>query len=107
MVVANGYIRIVSSEGGGFDEKGNPVEVEELLGSRIPCNYVRNSYQGKGMYDGGAFTASSYTILIDEQNFRPCAFTLYDMADNELGKYEVHQKGIMFLQAVGNIQITV
>lgn len=107
MVIANGYIRVVKERGGGFDVKGNPIEVTEELGHPISCNFKRNSYQGKGVYDGGTFTSASYVILIDCQPFKPCRFKLYTVTGVELGEYEAKQKGIVELWEVGNIEITV
>lgn len=108
MVVANGYIRVVSQgEGSSFDSKGNPIKATESLGAKIPCNYQRNNYQGRGTYEGGEYTQASYTILIDGQRFEPCVFRLYTSWDEYLGEYQAQQKGIVDLIAVGNIQITV
>lgn len=107
MIIVSGYIQVIGEAGGGFDAKGNPIEAHETIGEPIPCNFVRNQYQGHGLYEGGEFTSSSYTILIEKQSFSPCRFRLYDTLNAFLGEYEVQRKGIVELQAVGNIQITV
>lgn len=107
MIIATGYIRVISEQGGGFDEKGNPIEVSQELGHPIPCNFQRNDYRGRGIYEGGQYTSASYTILIDVQDFHPCRIKLYNLRGDCLGEYEVQQKGIVDLWEVGNTQLTV
>lgn len=107
MVIGNGYIRVYTESGGGYDNNGNPIAVTAELGEPIPCNYVRNSYQGKVIADGGAFSTARYTIVVDLQSFPPCRFKLYDHMMGELGEFNVNERGIVPLAYVGNIQITV
>ena len=107
MVIANGTIQVYSVQGGGYDDSGNPVPVSESLGEPMPCNWRRNTYEKRGTYENGQFTASSYIILVDMQEFTPCRFLLKDSRGNELGAYEVHQRGIAFLDYVGCIELTV
>ena len=106
MVVVNGYIRVVAlPQADSFDEAGNPVVDVECLGKRIPCNWVRNSYSGNSEA-GSEYASASYTILIDQQEFKPCQYRLYDISGNELGLFSAKQSSIVILQAVGNIQIS-
>lgn len=107
MIVENGHIQVYSIQGGGFDEHGNPVKPSETLGEPIPCNWKRNTYQKRGVYENGVFTAASYIILVDMQSFEPCRFRLYDSKGNVLGDYEVRQRGICFLDYVNCIELTV
>ena len=107
MVIPNGTIQVYSTQGGGYDEHGNPIPVEETLGEPIPCNWKRNTYEKRGTYENGQFTAASYIVLVDMQEFLPCRFVLKDSKGNELGTYEVHQRGIAFLDYVGCIELTV
>lgn len=107
MIVENGTIQVYSMQGGGIDEKGNPVPVTEVLGEPIPCNWKRNTYEKRGTYENGQFTAASYIVLVDMQEFTPCRFLLKDSKGNELGTYEVQQRGIAFLDYVGCIELTV
>ena len=107
MIIENGKIQIFSIEGGGLDEKGNPIKPTETLGDAIPCNWKRNSYEKNGIYEDGKFTSASYIILIDMQKFEPCRFRLSDSQGNVLGDYEVRQKGISFLDYVDCVQIIV
>ena len=107
MIIENGTIRIYSISGGGIDEKGNPKKPKEELGEAIPCNWKRNTYEKRGIYEDGKFTAASYIILLDMQMFEPCRFRLFDSKGNLLGDYEARQKGIAFLDYVGCIEITV
>lgn len=106
MVISNGTIQVYSTQGGGYDEHGNPIPVEEVLGEPIPCNWRRASYR-EGTYENGKFTAASYVILVDMQEFSPCRFVLDDSKGNGLGVHEVHQRGITFLDYVGCIELTV
>lgn len=107
MIVGNGHIQIYSISGGGVDEGGNPVKPIETLGEKIPCNWKRNTYQKRGTYENGVFTAASYIILVDMQEFEPCRFRLSDSKGNVLGDYEVRRKGISFLDYVNCIELTV
>lgn len=107
MIVENGIIQIYSVSGGGLDEDGNPIKPAEVLGKAIPCNWKRNSYEKRGIYEGGKFTAATYIILVDMQRFEPCRFRLSDSKGNVLGNYEAKQKGIVFLDYVGCIEIVV
>lgn len=107
MITENGTIQIYKISGGGFDENGNPIKPTETLGELIPCNWKRNSYEKRGIYEDGKFTAASYIILIDMREFEPCRFRLSDSKENILGDYEVRQKGISFLDYVDCIEITV
>lgn len=107
MIVPNGAIQVYELSGGGYDEHGNPIPVTEQLGEPIPCNWKRNTYEKKGMYENGQFTAASYIILIEMQDFVPCRFRLSDSKGNELGVYDAHQRGIAFLDYVGCIELTV
>ena len=115
MVIPNGTIQVYSTQGGGYDEHGNPIPVEETLGEPIPCNWKRNTYEKRGTYENGQFTAASYIVLVDIQEFSPCRFVLKgkktSMNGNveyyTIGIYEVQQKGIAFLDYVGCIELTV
>ena len=107
MIIQNGTIQIYSIEGGGLDENGNPVKPSETLGKAIPCNWKRNSYEKRGIYEDGVFTAASYIILIDATEFVPCRFRLSDSKGNVLGDYQVRQKGISFLDYVCCIELIV
>ena len=107
MIIQNGTIQIYSIEGGGLDENGNPVKPSETLGKAIPCNWKRNSYEKRGIYEDGVFTAASYIILIDAREFVPCRFRLSDSKGNTLGDYQVRQKGISFLDYVNCIELIV
>lgn len=107
MVIGNGYIRVIVEAGGGIDTNGNPIKAAESLGAPIPCNYQRNSYQGRVVEHGGVFSAASYTVIIDMQSFQPCRFRLYDNSGTELGTYEVSAKGIEPLEYAGNVRLTV
>lgn len=108
MIIVNGYIQILTDESNGFDDKGNPIVNPMPSGmQRIECNYVRNSYKGDGTYTDGTYTDASYTILIALQKFEPCKISLEDMMGNQLGEYEVQQKGITHLHCVGATQLTV
>ena len=107
MIVENGTIRIYSIESGGFDENGNPIKPTEILGEAIPCNWKRNSYEKRGVYEDGVFTAASYIILVDAKEFVPCRFRLFDSKGNSLGDYQVRQKGISFLDYVNCIELIV
>lgn len=107
MIIQNGTIQIYNISGGGIDNNGNPIKPTETLGESIPCNWKRNSYEKRGIYEDGKFTAASYIILIDMREFEPCRFRLSDSKGNILGDYEVRQKGISFLDYVDFIEITV
>lgn len=110
MIIQNGYISVANVEDGAnaLDVNGNPRrDIGFDNPTVMPCNYVRNSYQGRGVYEAGEFTSASYTILVEGDGFKPCIFRLYDLSNNLLGEYEVSTRGIVYLQAVGNTQITV
>lgn len=107
MVIPNGTIQVYSTQGGGYDEHGNHIPAEEVLGESIPCNWKRNTYEKRGIYENGQFTAASYIILIEPQDFVPCRFLLKDSNGNVLGTYDVHQRGIVLLDYVGCIELTV
>ena len=107
MIVRNGTIQVYSKQGGGCNASGDPIPVVESLGEPIPCNWKRNTYEKRGIYENGKFTAASYVILVDMQEFSPCRFLLKDSKGNELGEYEVHRRGIAFLDYVGCIELTV
>lgn len=107
MIVGNGYIKVYSISDGGFDENGNPIKPSESLGEPVPCNWKRNTYEKRGTYENGVFTSASYIILLDMRTFEPCRFSLFDSKDNILGDYEVHRKGISFLDYVNCIELTV
>ena len=107
MLISNGYIRVViESAGDGFDENGNPVVGNEVLGEKIPCNFVRNRYRNNISDAGSENSSATYTILIEPQRFEPCQYRLYDLMNNEIGLFEVRQEGIVFLPAVGKLQIS-
>lgn len=107
MILGNGHIRVIAEHGGGIDGNGDPIPVTEELGRPIPCNYQRNSYQGRVAEHGGTHSTASYTVIIDMMEFGPCRFRLYDRTGACLGTYEVTARGIEPLEYVGNIRITV
>lgn len=107
MVLANGYIRIITEHGGGLDSDGEPRRVECTEGDRIPCNYKRNSYQGRVTENGSSHSVASYQIVIGICPFKPCRFSLYDNNGERLGTYEVAVRGIEPLEFVGNTRLTV
>lgn len=107
MILGNGHIRVIAEHGGGIDGNGDPIPVTEELGRPIPCNYQRNSYQGRVAEHGGTRSTASYTVIIDMMEFGPCRFRLYDRTGACLGTYEVTARGIEPLEYVGNIRITV
>lgn len=106
MLLANGCVRVVISEGNGFDEQGHPVQQAETLGTPIPCNYSRNNYLPDNTVAGSETEYAKYTILIEPQEFPPCNYRLYDAFGNDLGKFQAKIGGITYLQAVGCIQIS-
>lgn len=106
MIIENGTIQVIGKTGGGM-VGGKPVPVQTVLGDPIPCNFKVNSYEKRGFYVDGVFTQAAYIILIEEQPFNPCTFLLKDVRGNTLGTYTVHEKGIQYLDAVDNIQLTV
>lgn len=107
MIIPNGTIQIYSISGDGISEDGNPVKPSESLGEPIKCNWNRNAFEKRGVYENGVFTSASYIILVDMQKFEPCRFRLCDSKGNILGDYEVRQKGISFLSHVNCIELTV
>lgn len=106
MITPSGTIQIYSIEGGGLDENGNPVKPTEVLGEPIKVNQRRAKYN-EGTYENGKFTAASYVILLDMQEFEPCRFRLSDSEGNVLGDYDVQSKGIEICNHVNIIRLTV
>lgn len=108
MILKNGYIAVAQQAGGGTDENGDPIKVEERWGKPILCNWKQNNYRGHAEGEAGVFSSASYTILIEgTEGFEPCRIKLCDDSGNELGIFDVPLRGINVLKWVGNTQIVV
>lgn len=105
MIIPNGTIREVLTEGGGI-VNGRPVAVEQTLGECIPCNIKTNTGDRHGRTVDGIFRRTDFTVLIDSDTvdtFKAERVVLTDNRCQQMGTFRVQD--IQHLDYVGAIQI--
>lgn len=109
MIIANGTLRIVSStDKGGYDANGLPIEVDEHLSNPIACNIKTLSHNHRGKSIDGEFTQASYEILLDAMvvpHFTAEKVKLYDNRGQAIGVFRVQD--VQHLDFVGVIKLLV
>lgn len=58
------YVKIPSS-GGGVDENGNPIAVDNNWSDAIPCHFDTDNKETIYRYDNGSATVFDYVVWID------------------------------------------
>lgn len=106
MIIQNGTIEEKLKTGGGIDpETGYPIPTKVSWGNPIPCQFIPNNVNKRGMVRGEHYTIASYQVLIEEQ---PCHFEqlrLRDMSGAELGEFSVIS--VRQLEAVCEVEILI
>jgi len=109
MIIQNGFISIKHKTAGGIDmETGYPIASTDVeWGDPVPCQYVNNSNNLLGRYDGEHFTVASYVIYIEqaEEPFAAEQIRLTDMDGNLVRDYSVME--IEPLDAVCEVRLLV
>lgn len=88
MIIENGYIKIIETTGGGFQD-GDPMPVVETLSDPISCNFKANNNDRKGVYIDGEFKRCSFEILIENQPFKADRIHLYNLHGDDFGEFRV------------------
>lgn len=107
MIIVNGMLQEVQTEGGGSD-KGRPVAATETLGRGIPCNIktIKNDRHGRTV--DGIFQRTEFEVLIgaDEMPvFHAERVVLTDNRKQVMGTFRVQD--VQYLDTVQAILIAV
>lgn len=106
MIIQNGHIQIKHKTAGGIDKvTGHPIPSVSTWSVPIPCQYIPNNVNKRGMIQGEHYTIASYTILLEEQPFTAEQIRLTDMDGNVIGEYSIISS--QPLDAVKEVQILV
>lgn len=108
MIIPNGYIKIKTSTGGGF-ENGKPKKAIVLSSDFIEANINECSRSHRQLGDETTGTKASYTILIDSEN--ECGISDRDMVEvfdgrmAPLGTFEIQSARFLEFTEVIKIQV--
>ena len=61
----NGTLQYSKSVGGGFDEGGAPIPMEDSWSDPVPCSIRSVMNNSKGRYEDGKFNQTSYDVLVE------------------------------------------
>jgi hypothetical protein len=90
MIICNGTIQVKIKSGGGFDEEGNPIKVEETFGEIIPCHIRPLRYNNLAFSGSGSnYINASYEVLIEIKDFQCERIKLINRYGKDLGEYSV------------------
>ena len=92
MIISNGYIRIITTTGGGFKD-GKPVKATKTTSDYIPSN-VNESRRSHGVVgEQTTATTSSYVVLVDPADAPTVSdldkVEVFDSRKIKLGEFEV------------------
>jgi hypothetical protein len=65
-----GFVRAVYQSQGGINQDGEPIPAVKTWGEYSPCLYSANTLSNKGVYVGGEFQESSFTITLKNMSFK-------------------------------------
>jgi len=65
-----GFVRAMYQTLGGINEDGEPIAAVKTWGEYILCQYAANTLSNKGVYVGGEFQESSFTITLKDMSFK-------------------------------------
>ncbi|GIM60088.1 hypothetical protein CAPN008_01380 [Capnocytophaga canis] len=90
MILDNGTIEVKTTSGGGL-VNGIPQRVEESWSEPIECHIVANMSDNRGVYKGGTFKRSAYTVWLDSPlyHFKAERIRLKNEQGKVLGEFEV------------------
>lgn len=106
MIIQNGTIEAKVKSATGIDPAtGFPVKAQSAWGSPIPCQYLINSENRRGIVSGEHYILARYTVLIEEQPFCGEQVRLKDLYGNLIGEFSIIS--IERLEAVCEIRILI
>lgn len=106
MIIANGFLEVLLSEGEGLNEKGFPIVTELEWDVPIECQIVPVSLNRLGDANGEHVTNNSYSILIEKPlEFSAERVRLSRLDGQTIGIFSV--RSIEVLDAVGELKIIV
>lgn len=83
MIIANGTIKFKLKVDGGMDADGYPVAVTPKWSEPIPCQYIINTNNLRGISNGEHFATASYIVYVDLQSLPDSEQA--ELADTEAG----------------------
>lgn len=101
----NGFIQYKTNSATSGVSRGDSVPVSSSWSSDIQCTYVANTQSNKGRYIGGAFTVSSFTVLIDQDSFNAKMIRLKDSRGVLICESAI--QSIEILEEVQKVKITI
>lgn len=105
MIIANGTITCREEKTGYIDaETGHPVKLPVTWGCPVPCQWMANTTDRRGVVNGERFTLATYTVLV-EGPFHGERVRLCDPCGRELGEFAV--KSEEWLEAVGQTRVII
>ena len=102
----NSYIQIKLTDGGGYDDNNNPVEVVHLGWSDpIPAHINTLSYHNIERYSVGTFPKGKYVIFIEIQPFEAQKIRINYNGKDLDEEFDIQE--IQVIERFGRLQITV
>lgn len=106
-MIVNGYIQTMTRTGGGLDNQGDPIAVEETWGEPIAAMITPSGNGRLLKYQDGAQVAASYQVLLETQEFISERIRLTSDNGQDLGEHQVLRPNVRFMESVGRVKITV
>lgn len=106
-MITNGTLQYKIKIGGGIDDNGDPIPVEESWSDPIEALITPNSSGKLTKYQDGQVVIASYSILIELQDFDHSFIRITNDRADFLGEYLVLKPNIRHLNLVKRVQITV
>lgn len=102
----NGVLQYDMSIGGGYDEGGNPIPLDESWSEDVPCLIRNVTNNSRGRYEDGKFNQTSYDVLV-ESGQMPLTSTRVRLVRNSVPIGEFPIQGIPELTSMDRIKFSV
>lgn len=106
-MIVNGYIQTMTRTGGGFDDQGDPIPVEQTWSEPIAAMITPSGNGRLVKYQDGVQVAASYQVLLETQDFNYDRIKLTSDQGQAMGEYQVLRPNIRFMESVGRVKIIV
>lgn len=85
----NGYIQVLQTSSGGFDDNGEPILGDAEWSESIPCHIQTLSDNRKSAYEDGRHRSASFSILMECPFADKVSRVNLVRDDEELGEYDI------------------
>ena len=89
MIYENGFIQVIESLAGGFDDDGRPIFSDPEAGDLIPCMLRSSVNDKRGTYKDGGFTRYAYEVHTELMSVTAQRAKLYRDDKSLIGEFTI------------------